>query len=182
MNRGVKDRLGSLGQGNAVYDEAEILDELPPALAGDVSFYMYGHYLQILPMFKDLGKEVKHSPAMHLHEPCHFVPFCSVRRLIGDRGFCQVLTRLCRCVTPLTCVKGQRIIEEGKVGSEMYFLLTGECEVMDGMGERLGFLGDGSFFGENPIVEACTGRDKASSSFSPPFNFVVSPSLKHERF
>ena len=30
-------------KGNSVHNEAEILDELPPALAGDIAFYMYGH-------------------------------------------------------------------------------------------------------------------------------------------
>ena len=49
-------------------------------MAGDISLYMYGHYVLILPMFKFLGKEV--------------------------------LTRICRHVIPLTCIKGQRIIEE----------------------------------------------------------------------
>ena len=57
---------------------------------------------------------------------------------------------------PVTAIKGQRLMEAGKVGSEMYLLLAGECEVLDANGERLGFLGDSSFFGENPIVEAVT--------------------------
>ena len=91
-------------KGNSIFDEVAILDELPPAMAGDISFYMYGRYVQVLPMFSRLGQEV--------------------------------LTRLCRCVISLTTIKGQRIIEEGKVGSEMYFLLTGECEVLDRNGAR----------------------------------------------
>ena len=49
----------------------------------------------------------------------------------------EVLTRLCRCVISLTTIKGQRVIEAGKVGSEMYFLLTGECEVLDKHGAGL---------------------------------------------
>ena len=82
-------------------------------------------------------------------------------------------------VRPLTCLKGQVIQKQGSVGREMYmviplspspsFALTlshqfpanytlsppqviqGEVEVTVN-GERLGFLADGSFFGEVSIV------------------------------
>ena len=34
-------------KGNSIFDEVAILDELPPAMAGDISFYMYGRYVQV---------------------------------------------------------------------------------------------------------------------------------------
>lgn len=54
-------------------------------------------------------------------------------------------------------LKNQLITEEGKVGTEMYFIVEGEVEVM-AQDERLGFLGTGSFFGENPVIEAIEGK------------------------
>jgi CRP-like cAMP-binding protein len=38
----------------------------------------------------------------------------------------------------------------------MFFVVRGECEVLKGAGanrERLGFIGQGGFFGENCIIE-----------------------------
>ena len=48
-------------------------------------------------------------------------------------------------------------MQEGQVGSELYFIIEGEVEVLSG-GERLGFLGEGSFFGESPVIETMFGR------------------------
>ena len=49
-------------------------------------------------------------------------------------------------------VRGQVIFAEGTSGKEMYFLLSGELEITS-QGQRLGFLSDGAFFGETPILE-----------------------------
>ena len=50
---------------------------------------------------------------------------------------------------------------QGSVGDEMFFVVKGEFEVLKGRGidcERLGFIGQGGFFGENCIIEVrnCT--------------------------
>lgn len=45
---------------------------------------------------------------------------------------------------------------QGKIGAEMFFVVKGEFEVLKGKGakrERLGFIGQGGFFGENCIIE-----------------------------
>jgi CRP-like cAMP-binding protein len=39
----------------------------------------------------------------------------------------------------------------------MYFIVEGEVEVLQN-DERLGYLGPGSFFGENPVIEAIEGK------------------------
>ena len=54
----------------------------------------------------------------------------------------------------------------GQVGDEMFFVVRGELEVLKGFGverERLGFVGEGGFFGENCIIEAVT-RMKGTGS------------------
>ena len=53
----------------------------------------------------------------------------------------------------MIAVRSQVVMEEGSVGQEMYILVTGELEISQG-GARLGFLCDGAFFGEVPILGA----------------------------
>ena len=48
-------------------------------------------------------------------------------------------------------------MQENKVGTELYFIVDGEVEVMQD-DERLGFLGVGSFFGEHPLLEMIAGK------------------------
>lgn len=65
----------------------------------------------------------------------------------------ELMLRICQAVTPVKATTGQTIYEQGKIGSEMYFVMSGELEVIVD-GERLGFLGQGSFFGENAVIES----------------------------
>eukprot|EP01051_Picozoa_sp_SAG22_P021924 SAG22_NODE_5043_length_1101_cov_6.185629_1_plen_92_part_10 len=58
----------------------------------------------------------------------------------------QIL-KLCEKMVPMLAMKTQQIILEGQVGSELYLVLKGEVEVTKD-GTRLGFLSEGSFFGE----------------------------------
>ena len=58
----------------------------------------------------------------------------------------------------MVAVKQQVIFEEGSTGNEMYMLMFGELEVSQG-GQRLGFLSDGAFFGEVPILDDSTGSE-----------------------
>jgi CRP-like cAMP-binding protein len=51
----------------------------------------------------------------------------------------------------MMAVRGQKIFGEGETGREMYMLLSGEIEVSQG-GQRLGFLSDGAYFGEFPLL------------------------------
>ena len=63
----------------------------------------------------------------------------------------EVILKLCEKMTPMLAMKTQQIILEGHVGSELYLVLKGEVEVTK-EGNRLGFLSEGSFFGEIPIL------------------------------
>ena len=56
----------------------------------------------------------------------------------------------------------QVVYQEGRFGTEMYIIVSGEVEVSRD-GERLGFLSQGAFFGETPFIESISGRGGDSS-------------------
>ncbi len=64
----------------------------------------------------------------------------------------SLIHSLCSIVVPIQAVRGQVIYAEGTTGKEIYLLLSGELEITAN-GERLGFLSDGAFFGETPILD-----------------------------
>lgn len=64
----------------------------------------------------------------------------------------SLIHSLCSIVVPIQAVRGQIIYAEGTTGKEMYLLLSGELEITAN-DERLGFLSDGAFFGETPILD-----------------------------
>ena len=70
----------------------------------------------------------------------------------------SLLHSLCDIVEPMMAVRQQVIYAEGSTGKEMYMLLSGELEITQ-RGERLGFLSDGAFFGETPILDASSGAE-----------------------
>lgn len=63
----------------------------------------------------------------------------------------EVIGAICSKVRPLYVMAKQLVIVEGEPGNEMYMIITGELEVMQKK-ERLGFLSEGSFFGESAIM------------------------------
>eukprot|EP01052_Picozoa_sp_SAG31_P001810 SAG31_NODE_61_length_29286_cov_444.645973_3_plen_875_part_00 len=63
----------------------------------------------------------------------------------------EIIDKLCHEVTPMLAMRQQVIIQEGTPGVEMYFVMKGEVEVTKN-GDRLGFLSEGSFFGEIPLI------------------------------
>lgn len=71
----------------------------------------------------------------------------------------SVIHALCRVVEPMLAVKGQLVFAEGSVGKEMYILISGELEITCN-GARLGFLSDGAFFGETPLLDKSAEAEK----------------------
>lgn len=72
----------------------------------------------------------------------------------------SVIHTLCDIVEPMLAVRSQVIYSEGSVGKEMYILICGELEVTCNK-VRLGFLSDGAFFGETPLLEvACSEAER----------------------
>ena len=106
-------------QQQAVVDEAELMKELPPLFAGELSRHLYYEFLSTVPLFRNLPTEV--------------------------------IDKLCQEVTPMLATRQQIVIQEGTPGVEMYFVMKGEVEVTKS-GGRLGFLSEGSFFGETPLI------------------------------
>lgn len=68
----------------------------------------------------------------------------------------EVIAETCRWVRDVTLGREQIVYHEGKYGTEMYFIVRGEVEVSLN-GERLGFLSEGAFFGEAPLIESISG-------------------------
>ena len=69
----------------------------------------------------------------------------------------EVIAELSRWVKDLALARDQVVYHEGKYGTELYFVVSGEVEVSQGS-ERLGFLAQGAFFGETPLIESVTGK------------------------
>ena len=98
-------------------------------------------------------------PAMHLNIAIFmYRKFLSTVPLFRNLSE-EVIAALCKSVVPLVALKGQEIIREGSAGTEMYMVMTGEVEVMTG-GRRLGFLAEGAFFGEVPVLDHTSGSER----------------------
>ena len=74
-----------------------------------------------------------------------------------------IIRALCDCVEPTFAVRQQVIYHEGSTGREMYIVISGELEI-SAAGTRLGFISDGGFFGEVPILEDTAVSDPSPRS------------------
>eukprot|EP01050_Picozoa_sp_SAG11_P006396 SAG11_NODE_494_length_8948_cov_2.882699_6_plen_231_part_00 len=81
----------------------------------------------------------------------------------------EVINALCKAVVPILAVKDQLIMREGDTGLEMYMLMKGEVEVTH-LGERLGFLAEGAFFGTQLKSPAGVPSGDAST-----YSFILCP-------
>ena len=133
MTTSEKARLMSLfsanHQSSSYYDEQEILSYLPLSVSRDLSIHLYAAIICESPLFANLSTEL--------------------------------MQRLCQVIVPQGFAEGTVVYEEGKVGDEMFFVVKGEVEVLKGFGskrERLGFIGQGGFFGENTVIESVSRR------------------------
>lgn len=118
--------FNQLWSARSLFDEASVLAEMPPTMAAEVSTFLYRDFLATIPLFKGLSEEI--------------------------------LYRLCEKVVPMLALKQGVIIQEGQPGTEMYLLMSGEVEVSkketptSTKSQVLGFLSEGSFFGEIPVL------------------------------
>lgn len=106
------------------FEIAEVFRDVPPSMRLNLAIFLYGQNVANIPLFRDLGD--------------------------------AVIGALCSVVHPIYVLRGQDVITEGQPGSEFYMLLRGELEVLkgsqNGATTRLGFLSEGSFFGETAIL------------------------------
>ena len=66
----------------------------------------------------------------------------------------ECLSHLCKYITTLRLSRGSAVYTAGKFGTEMYFIVSGWVEVTGPGHQRMGFLGEGAFFGETPLMES----------------------------
>ena len=91
---------------------------------------LYGHIISTIPLFRGLSSEV--------------------------------ISALCNACRPLNVLAKQEVMQEGQPGNEMYMIISGELEVTHGRMQRrvlLGFLSEGSFFGESAVLSQSTGSE-----------------------
>ena len=118
--------FNQLWSARSLFDEASMLAEMPPTMSAEVTKFLYHDFLASIPLFKGLSEEI--------------------------------LYRLCEKVVPMLALKSSVIIQEGQPGTEMYLLMSGEVEVSKRVSptstqsQVLGFLSEGSFFGEIPVL------------------------------
>ena len=67
---------------------------------------------------------------------------------LGDEITCQ----LCGALKPMPALDKDIITQEGERGTEMYFIMSGEVEVLIHGDLPLGFLHPGAFFGEMELL------------------------------
>jgi CRP-like cAMP-binding protein len=103
-------------------------------------------------MFEDMPPAMAHATAELLYG--RFLSTIPLFR--GLSG--EVTSGLCMQVQPLLALKGQEVVVEGVPGQEMYMLMKGDVEVSV-RGERLGFLSEGAFFGEVPVLSEDSGSE-----------------------
>ena len=164
----------------AIFNEHELLAELPPAISSRVTRTLYSPYIMRIPMFRGLGAEVRsmicglvqhielnrdtvvYSASRSSSLPSSLIVFTHRRTMRVQ--FCQLHTTKCWCRSRLhlKCVITKLhfllcFVDEGDIGTEMYFVIVGEVEV-ERSGNRLGFLSRGAFFGEAPVIEAIRGK------------------------
>lgn len=103
-------------------------------------------------MLAELPPSMSNQIAEHMYGD--ILRECPLFRGLGD----SVLNKVARQVVPSTCMKGQVIFEQGHIGTEMYCVIRGEVEIIQD-GEQLGFLPEGSFFGESALIDDDEGSE-----------------------
>ena len=96
----------------------------------------------------------KFKPCVFSFERCRYKPVMQEMPLFKGLSD-EIVVGICLRAKPMVAIKNQEIMSEGFPGREMFLLLAGEVEVTKGRGnnrKRLGFLSEGSFFGENPVL------------------------------
>lgn len=69
-------------------------------------------------------------------------------------------------------MRNQTVIKQGQHGTELYLLMSGEAEVTEKRGDRLvqlGFISEGAFFGEAPLLQSLEDRHGQTHRTFPPF-------------
>eukprot|EP00500_Bicosoecida_sp_ms1_P000160 CAMPEP_0203810142 /NCGR_PEP_ID=MMETSP0115-20131106/2759_1 /ASSEMBLY_ACC=CAM_ASM_000227 /TAXON_ID=33651 /ORGANISM="Bicosoecid sp, Strain ms1" /LENGTH=1752 /DNA_ID=CAMNT_0050718925 /DNA_START=358 /DNA_END=5612 /DNA_ORIENTATION=- len=143
---------------------AEYLRErnITPDLRKKIRRY-YEYYLSRKSAFdeatilSELSDSLKREAILHLNKDIiRKIPFFEAQ----SEGFISFVMSI---MSPMFCVPRDYIFQQGEIGLEMYFLVKGRVEVVQGTGEEeavLKELEEGSFFGEIAIL--CATKRTAS--------------------
>jgi CRP-like cAMP-binding protein len=104
-------------------DKNKVLDDLPPYLKNKMDIYLNRELIQKVPLF----------------EACK-----------SDNEFINEVIKLLK---PRICLPNSFIVRKGDTGTEMYFVLRGELNVVNNEQKVVTTLCDGSFFGEIALLE-----------------------------
>ncbi|TPX66930.1 hypothetical protein SpCBS45565_g04147 [Spizellomyces sp. 'palustris'] len=120
------------------FDEATILRELNDSLRQEV-----------LQAIIDRLSRVQEITIHNCRDLIAKVNFLS--RNVGDGRDLDFLGRIANALKAVYYIKGDTIFEQGRVGNEMYFILSGMVEIIVA-NNRVATLSDGAFFGEVALL------------------------------
>ena len=138
----MKEYCHELWSNRTSLDTEALFDDIPPHMRDQLTHLLYGPTLSSNPLFRGLSNEV--------------------------------MTALCNYARPMYVLPKQDVIQEGRPGNEMYMILSGEFEVLQGLTHkggllnkakqhhsvvRLGYLSEGSFFGEAAILNGSNASE-----------------------
>ncbi|KAJ3171917.1 anaphase-promoting complex subunit Hcn1 [Geranomyces variabilis] len=109
-----------------------------------------GKYFDETVIMKELNDSLREEITVHnCRDLIAKVNFLS--RNVGDGRDHNFLGRIARALRAVYYVQGDTIFEQGRVGTEMYFILSGTVEIIVA-GNRVACLSDGAFFGEVALL------------------------------
>ncbi|KAJ3168201.1 anaphase-promoting complex subunit Hcn1 [Geranomyces variabilis] len=109
-----------------------------------------GKYFDETAIVKELNDSLREEITVHnCRDLIAKVNFLS--RNVGDGRDHNFLGRIARALRAVYYIQGDTIFEQGRVGTEMYFILSGTVEIIVA-GNRVACLSDGAFFGEVALL------------------------------
>ena len=175
MDKGMQQRVSTyfnqLWSARSMFDEGEVMAQMPPSMSAEISTYIYGAFLRTIPLFRGLGNEI-------IFRLCLVVKpmICLKLQLIIEEGQPGIRTSstllsfrslslgfASDAISPsfvlfflfffpfssssLLCLLDMfECVTDRRpyAGTEMYLLMKGEVEVTK-QGETFGFLSEVSF-------------------------------------
>ncbi|KAI9204730.1 uncharacterized protein BJ171DRAFT_599131 [Polychytrium aggregatum] len=109
-----------------------------------------GKFFDEVSIMDDLNESLRQEISIHnCRDLIKKVPFLNRNEKDGrDEMF---LGRIANALRAMYFIQGDTIFEQGRVGNEMYFILSGNVDIVVN-GNPVGSLGDGAFFGEVALL------------------------------
>ncbi|KAI9092121.1 hypothetical protein DFS34DRAFT_310595 [Phlyctochytrium arcticum] len=109
-----------------------------------------GKYFDEVAILRELNESLRKEITIHnCRDLIAKVNF--LLRNVGDGRDMEFLGRIASTLKAVYYTQGDTIFDQGLVGNEMYFILSGTVEIIVGS-KRVGALSDGAFFGEVALL------------------------------